>query len=106
VRGLVYTERVNQHDEKLRRSWQTCRSGLSTVVHDAKLRAEVLAWLKSKRDVTPYYRVWTRILEGAEPDLVADLEGIDEYFDLSEEQRGRWRPLVQSHPFVVLRYSA
>jgi hypothetical protein len=93
----------NPHDKHLRMAWSACRVGMRQVAQP-EAREKVLAWIDGMipQFRGPYLELWRRVVAGDEPDLVREIEGHRDYFELSEERRGFWRSLVQSHPFTCV----
>src|SRR6185295_12120207 len=91
------------HDHRLEKAWQSCRWGFGRVSRDPRALAQVESWVEKFHDLAPgWLRVWKDILGGGYPERRRQLLEVESYFDLSEEDRGFWRPVVQSHPFAAL----
>lgn len=94
----------NPHDEHLRLAWRLCRFGVSQL-SDPSAQARVRAWLARMDAIlpgSPHLHTWKAIVERPSPTIVDELTGVDDYFSLSPERQGFWRPLVQSQPFSCL----
>lgn len=95
---------ANPHDAHLRMCWKICRYGRERM-RDAEARAKVLARLERpgpEFEGHPYVAEWLRLLRDPDGRGLADLDAMRDFFDLPDDRRAWWRPLIQSQPFSCI----
>jgi hypothetical protein len=92
----------NPHDAQIRMCWKICRYGIEMVRANDEARRRVLDWIARMEPAfprSPWLGRWRAIVEGSSE--ASDLDRPD-FFELPEDRRAFWRPLIQSHPFACI----